>query len=47
MAITDKIKSFLNSPQGRQVIQRGQQELRKPENQQKIKSLLNKVSKKR
>lgn len=47
MALSDKIKSFLNSPKGRQVIQRGQQELSKPENQQKLKNLLNKVSKKR
>jgi hypothetical protein len=47
MAMSDKIKSLLNSPKGRQVIQRGQQELSKPENQQKIKNLLNKVSKKR
>lgn len=47
MAIADKIKSFFNSPKGQQVIRRGQQELRKPENQQKIKSLLNKVNKKR
>jgi hypothetical protein len=47
MAMSDKIKSFLNSPKGRQVIQRGQQELSKPENQQKIKNLLGKVTKKR
>jgi hypothetical protein len=47
MALTDKIKSFLNSPKGRQVVQRGQQELSKPENQQKLRNLLNKAGKKR
>jgi hypothetical protein len=47
MAIADKIKSFVKSPKGQQLIRRGQQELRKPQNQQKIRSLLNKVQKKR
>jgi hypothetical protein len=47
MAMSDKIKSFLSSPKGRQVVERGQRELSKPENQQKIKNLLNKVNKKR
>jgi len=47
MAISDKIRSLLNSPKGRQVVERGQRELRKPENQQKLKNLLNKVNKKR
>lgn len=47
MAIANRIKAFLNSPKGRQVIQRGRQELSKPQNQQKLKSLLNRVNKKR
>ena len=47
MAMSDKIKSLLNSPKGRQAMERGQQELSKPENQQKIKNLLGKVTKKR
>ena len=41
MALTDKIKSFLQSPQGRKTIQRGQQEISKPANQQRIRKLLN------
>jgi hypothetical protein len=47
MAMSDKIKSLLNSPKGRQAMERGQRELSKPENQQKLKNLLNKVGKKR
>ena len=47
MALADKLKSFLNSPAGRQALQRGRRELSKPENQQKIKNLITKVSKKR
>jgi len=47
MAIPDKIKSFVNGPKGQQLIRRGREELSKPENQQKIRTLLNKVSKKR
>jgi len=47
MAMTDKIKSLLNSPKGRQAMQRGRQELSKPQNQQKIRNLLGKVSKRR
>jgi hypothetical protein len=47
MAMADKIKSFLNSPKGRQVMERGQRELSKPENQRKIRALFDKVSKKR
>ena len=47
MALTDKLKSFLNSPQGRKVVDRGRQELSKPQNQQKIRNLLGKVSKRR
>jgi hypothetical protein len=45
MALTDKIKSFLNSPKGKQAMERGRQELSKPENQRKIKNLLNKGKK--
>jgi hypothetical protein len=47
MPISDKIKSLLNSPKGQQALARGQRELSKPENQQKIRNLLNKVGKKR
>ncbi len=47
MAITDKIKSLLNSPKGRQAMERGRQELSKPQNQQKLRNLLNRGNKKR
>ena len=45
MAIANKIKSFLASPKGKQVIDRGRREMAKPENQQKIKKLLNRGKK--
>ena len=47
MAMSDKIRSLLNSPKGRQAMERGQRELSKPQNQAKIKNLLNRVGKKR
>lgn len=47
MAISDKIRSFVQSPKGRQAIARGRQELSKPENQRKLRTLLNRVSKRR
>ena len=40
MALTDRIRSFLNSPKGRQMVDRGREELAKPENQQRIRNLL-------
>jgi hypothetical protein len=46
MAMADKIKSFLSSPKGRQVVDRGRRELSKPANQQKLRNLLNKAGKK-
>ncbi|HYP45332.1 MAG TPA: hypothetical protein VEQ66_09085 [Propionibacteriaceae bacterium] len=47
MAFADKIKSLVNSPKGQQAIQRGRAELSKPENQRKIRTLLNRVGKRR
>lgn len=47
MAISDKIRSMLNSPKAKQAMERGRQELAKPENQRKIKNLLAKVQKRR
>lgn len=40
MSLTTKLKSLLQSPKGRQAMDRGRQELSKPENQAKIRSLL-------
>jgi hypothetical protein len=45
MALVDKLKSFMSSPQGRSAMDKGRRELSKPENQQKIRTLLNKVTK--
>lgn len=47
MALTDKIKAFINSPKGQQAIRKGREELAKPENQRKIKNIINTFSKKR
>lgn len=38
--IGQRIRMFLASPQGKQMIARGQQEIAKPANQQKLRSLL-------
>jgi hypothetical protein len=40
MALADKIKGFIRSPQGKQAMERGRQELSKPETQRKLKKLL-------
>lgn len=42
MSITSKLKSFLSSPKGRQMVDKGKRELSKPQNQEKIRNLLNK-----
>jgi hypothetical protein len=45
MNLSGKVKSFLDSPKGRQMMDRGRQEMSKPENQRKIRNLMNKVKK--
>jgi len=47
MSIGNRIRSFLQSPKGRQVINRGRTELSKPENQAKIRSLMNRRGRRR
>ncbi len=47
MAWTDKLKSLANSPKGRELIDRGRRELSKPETQQKLRQLRNKITKSR
>lgn len=37
--ITDRIRAFLRSPQGRRLVDRAQQELRKPDNQRRLRDL--------
>lgn len=38
-SIVQRIKNFLNSPKGRQVVDRGRRELAKPGNQEKLRRL--------
>ena len=47
MAITDRIKKFMQSPQGRKLVDTGQRELKKPENQRKLRELASKFTKRR
>lgn len=41
MSIGNRVRAFLQSPKGRQVIQRGRTELSKPQNQAKLRQLMN------
>jgi hypothetical protein len=47
MALSDRIKKFMQSPQGRKIVQTGQRELAKPENQRKLRNIAAKFSKRR
>ena len=42
-SLIERVRAFLRSPQGNRAIVRGQQQLAKPENQQKLKHLLGKL----
>lgn len=42
-----RIKEFLASPKGQQLVQRGRQELAKPSTQQKLRQLAGRLSKRR
>jgi hypothetical protein len=42
-SLSQRIRAFLGSPQGKRMISKGQQQLAKPENQQKVKRLLGKL----
>jgi hypothetical protein len=44
MALTDMIRRFLSSPQGKQAVERGRQELNKPENRRRLNQLLRRAS---
>jgi hypothetical protein len=39
-SLVQKLRTFLTSPQGRRIISQGQQQLAKPENQQRLRQLL-------
>ena len=45
--LTQRIKDFLQSPAGQRLIAQGKRELAKPENQQRIKALAKKITKRR
>jgi hypothetical protein len=42
-SIVQRIMRFLNSPKGRQVVERGQRELAKPANQEKLRRLASRL----
>ncbi|HEU5110152.1 MAG TPA: hypothetical protein VFT95_16550 [Micromonosporaceae bacterium] len=44
-SIVQRIVNLLNSPKGRQAVERGQRELAKPENQAKLRRLAGKLRK--
>jgi hypothetical protein len=39
-SLVQRIKDFLNSPKGRQIVDRGRRELAKPGNQEKLRRLV-------
>ncbi|MBM2617016.1 hypothetical protein JIG36_15765 [Actinoplanes sp. LDG1-06] len=41
--LSQRLRTFLSSPQGRRLIQQGQRQLAKPENQRKLRSLLTRL----
>lgn len=43
MSLSDKIKSFASSPQGRRLVDKGRTELSKPENQRRLRGLLGRL----
>lgn len=45
--LTQRIKQFLASPAGRQLIERGRREMAKPENQRRLKALAQRFTKRR
>lgn len=46
-SLTQRIKAYISSPAGRNLIEKGRREVTKPENQQKLKALAAKVTKRR
>jgi uncharacterized protein YbcI len=44
MAMTDRIKGLLQSPRGKDMIQRGRTQMAKPATQQKLKQLAERVT---
>jgi hypothetical protein len=46
-SIVQRIKSFLSSPSGRRLVEQGQRELAKPQNQAKLRQLAGRLRKRR
>jgi hypothetical protein len=46
-SMSQRIRAFLSSPQGRRVVDQGRRQLAKPENQQKLRGLLSRLQKRR
>ena len=47
MSLIQRIKRFLASPQGRRLMDEGQRQLAKPENQRKLRDLVARLSRRR
>jgi hypothetical protein len=46
-SISQRIRTFLSSPQGQRAIAEGRRQLAKPENQQKLRAVLSRLQKRR
>jgi hypothetical protein len=46
-SLTQRLRTFLASPQGQKMVERGRQELAKPENQQKLRRLVTRLRSRR
>ncbi|MEV0724442.1 hypothetical protein AB0I37_16900 [Micromonospora purpureochromogenes] len=47
MSLVQRIRALLRSPRGQQLVDRGRRELAKPENQAKLKQVVNRFSSRR
>ncbi|SBT37831.1 hypothetical protein [Micromonospora auratinigra] len=47
MSLMQRISTFLRSPRGQQLVDRGRRELAKPENQQRLKQFATRLSSRR
>lgn len=46
-SLTQRLRTFLQSPQGRRLVDQGRRQMAKPENQQRLRSLFNRLQKRR
>jgi hypothetical protein len=46
-SIVQRIRAFLSSPQGQRLVTRGRQEVAKPQNQQRLRGLVNRFNRRR